>query len=176
VCLCLLFLYFSGSNRQAGSVALEYGTKFSRSLGWGSEADGSDGSEESIFGTGDANDVKLRSFPVCDDQYSELIPCLDRNMIFQSRMKLDLNLMEHYERHCLPPEKRFNCLIPPPHGYKVTGLPFVFLFSSYLYLIWIPSVSYKGVGWVHTLNFNLYFQDEPLDFVMSFAYRHKYLS
>ncbi|KAL5705580.1 hypothetical protein ACHQM5_023868 [Ranunculus cassubicifolius] len=27
--------------------------------------------------------------------------------------------MEHYERHCPPPERRFNCLIPPPTGYKV---------------------------------------------------------
>ncbi|KAG2269714.1 hypothetical protein Bca52824_064269 [Brassica carinata] len=32
---------------------------------------------------------------------------------------LDLSLMEHYERHCPPPERRFNCLIPPPPGYKV---------------------------------------------------------
>lgn len=67
VCLCLLFLYFSGSNGQAGSAALEYGTKFSRSLGWGSDGDGDDGSEESIFGTGDANDVKLKSFPVSSE-------------------------------------------------------------------------------------------------------------
>ena len=119
VCLCLLFLYFSGSNGQAGSAALEYGTKFSRSLGWGSDGDGDDGSDESIFGTGDVNDVKLKSFPVCDDRHSELIPCLDRNLIYQMRLKLDLNLMEHYERHCPPPERRFNCLIPPPHGYKV---------------------------------------------------------
>lgn len=27
--------------------------------------------------------------------------------------------MEHYERHCPPPERRFNCLIPPPIGYKI---------------------------------------------------------
>ncbi|KAM0858768.1 hypothetical protein ACQ4PT_047622 [Festuca glaucescens] len=119
VCLCFLFLYFSGSNGHTRSAAIEYGTKFSRSLGWGSDADGDDGPEESIFGTGDANDVKPRSFPVCDDQYSELIPCLDRNMALQTRLKLDLNLMEHYERHCPLPERRFNCLIPPPHGYKV---------------------------------------------------------
>ncbi|KAM0870213.1 hypothetical protein ACQ4PT_040158 [Festuca glaucescens] len=119
VCLCFLFLYFSGSNGHTRSAAIEYGTKFSRSLGWGSDADGDDGLEESIFGTGDANDVKPRSFPVCDDQYSELIPCLDRNMALQTRLKLDLNLMEHYERHCPLPERRFNCLIPPPHGYKV---------------------------------------------------------
>ena len=73
VCLCLLFLYFSGSKGQAGSAALEYGTKFSRSLGWGSDADSDDGSEESIFGTGDANDVKLRSFPVSSES---VISCL----------------------------------------------------------------------------------------------------
>ncbi|KAG8088724.1 hypothetical protein GUJ93_ZPchr0010g10664 [Zizania palustris] len=81
MCLCLLFLYFSGSN-QAGSAALEYGTKFSRSLGWGSSDGDNDDSEESIFGSGDADDVKLKSFPVCDERHSELIPCLDRNMIY----------------------------------------------------------------------------------------------
>nr|VDD07802.1 unnamed protein product [Brassica oleracea] len=37
-----------------------------------------------------------------------------RNLIYQMRLKLDLSLMEHYERHCPPPERRFNCLIPPP--------------------------------------------------------------
>lgn len=56
---------------------------------------------------------------VCDDRHSELIPCLDRHLIYQSRLKLDLNLMEHYERHCPQPERRYNCLIPPPPGYKV---------------------------------------------------------
>lgn len=56
---------------------------------------------------------------VCDDRHSELIPCLDRNLIYQMRLKLDLSLMEHYERHCPQPERRYNCLIPPPPGYKV---------------------------------------------------------
>ncbi|KAM1149638.1 hypothetical protein ACFX15_029601 [Malus domestica] len=27
--------------------------------------------------------------------------------------------MEHYERHCPPPEQRYNCLIPHPLGYKI---------------------------------------------------------
>jgi hypothetical protein len=72
VCLCLLFLYFSGSNGKAGSAAFEYGTKFSRSLGWGSDGDGDDGSEESIFGTGDADDVKLKNFPVSFHQMIDL--------------------------------------------------------------------------------------------------------
>nr|GMC62071.1 probable methyltransferase PMT9 isoform X1 [Ipomoea batatas]GME06975.1 probable methyltransferase PMT9 isoform X1 [Ipomoea batatas] len=56
---------------------------------------------------------------VCDMRYSELIPCLDRNFIYQSRLKLNLTLMEHYERHCPPPQRRYNCLVPPPVGYKI---------------------------------------------------------
>ncbi|GAB4830541.1 hypothetical protein Ancab_020305 [Ancistrocladus abbreviatus] len=65
------------------------------------------------------DDVALKSIPVCDHRQSELIPCLDRNFIYQTRLKLDLTLMEHYERHCPPPERRYNCLIPPPKGYKI---------------------------------------------------------
>ncbi|KAL8170363.1 hypothetical protein V2J09_022167 [Rumex salicifolius] len=65
------------------------------------------------------NGFVTKSIPVCDDRYSEIIPCLDRNFIYQTRLKLDLLVMEHYERHCPPPERRFNCLIPPPPGYKV---------------------------------------------------------
>lgn len=53
-------------------------------------------------------------------KYSELIPCLDRNLIYQLKIKVNLTLMEHYERHCPPPERRYNCLIPPPRGYKVS--------------------------------------------------------
>ncbi|GJV29166.1 probable methyltransferase PMT9 [Tanacetum coccineum] len=60
-----------------------------------------------------------KSLPVCDMRYSELIPCLDRHLIYQMKMKLNLSLMEHYERHCPPAQRRFNCLIPPPIGYKI---------------------------------------------------------
>ncbi|VFQ96857.1 unnamed protein product [Cuscuta campestris] len=60
-----------------------------------------------------------KRIPVCDKSYSELIPCLDRNWIYQSKLKLNLSLMEHYERHCPPPQRRYNCLIPPPSGYKI---------------------------------------------------------
>ncbi|KAM0012385.1 putative S-adenosyl-L-methionine-dependent methyltransferase [Helianthus debilis subsp. tardiflorus] len=56
---------------------------------------------------------------VCDDRYSELIPCLDRHLIYQVRLKLDLSLMEHHERNSPLPDRRFNCLIPLPNGYKV---------------------------------------------------------
>lgn len=56
---------------------------------------------------------------VCDAKFSELIPCLDRKLIYQLKLKPNLAIMEHYERHCPPPERRYNCLIPPPVGYKV---------------------------------------------------------
>ncbi|KAH7532431.1 hypothetical protein FEM48_Zijuj04G0019100 [Ziziphus jujuba var. spinosa] len=60
-----------------------------------------------------------KSIPVCDIKFSELIPCLDRNLIYQLKLKPNLTLMEHYERHCPPPDRRYNCLIPPPIGYKI---------------------------------------------------------
>jgi len=73
---------------------------------------------------------------VCDDRHSELIPCLDRHLIYQLRLKLDLSLMEHYERHCPPQERRYNCLIPPPPGYKVRLMFFVL--KAQKYIVWYP--------------------------------------
>ncbi|KAG0591906.1 hypothetical protein KC19_1G211000 [Ceratodon purpureus] len=63
--------------------------------------------------------VMPKSFPVCDSRYTELVPCLDRNLNHQMKLKLNLSLMEHYERHCPPTDHRLNCLIPPPPNYKV---------------------------------------------------------
>ncbi|GKV07826.1 hypothetical protein SLEP1_g19539 [Rubroshorea leprosula] len=60
-----------------------------------------------------------KTIPICDLKYSELIPCLDRSLNYQLKLKLNLSLMEHYERHCPPQERRYNCLIPPPVGYKI---------------------------------------------------------
>lgn len=71
------------------------------------------------FFAGEISESIPKSFPVCDSRLSELIPCLDRNLIYQLKLKLNLGVMEHYERHCPPPERRLNCLIPPPPGYKV---------------------------------------------------------
>ncbi|CAM6014068.1 unnamed protein product [Sphagnum balticum] len=65
------------------------------------------------------DDLPLKSIPVCDSQYTDLIPCLDRRLLTQMKIKLNTSLMEHYERHCPPPERRLNCLIPPPPNYKV---------------------------------------------------------
>uniref|UniRef100_A0A6N2KXJ2 Methyltransferase n=1 Tax=Salix viminalis TaxID=40686 RepID=A0A6N2KXJ2_SALVM len=115
ICGCL-YIY----SRNNGTSALEYGSKSLRKLGssyLGGEDDGDEASNKS--GEDPQDDAMLKSIPVCDDRHSELIPCLDRNLIYQTRLKLDLSLMEHYERHCPVPERRFNCLIPPPPGYKV---------------------------------------------------------
>ncbi|KAK7279239.1 hypothetical protein RJT34_24285 [Clitoria ternatea] len=102
------FLYvYRGSifgSKNGGSSALEYGSKSLKRLGatyLGSEdeADGKQGESSSSLVLGEGEDAILpKSFPL--------------------RLKLDLSLMEHYERHCPPAERRYNCLIPPPPGYK----------------------------------------------------------
>ncbi|KAG6420065.1 hypothetical protein SASPL_116580 [Salvia splendens] len=125
VALFLVFLYVYHGSKNTGESALEYGSRSLRKLGssyLGGDEDSDLGGkqDEAKFGLDDSDDgIAPRSFPVCDDRHSELIPCLDRNLIYQMRLKLDLSLMEHYERHCPLPERRFNCLIPPPPGYKV---------------------------------------------------------
>ncbi|KAK7817346.1 putative methyltransferase pmt8 [Quercus suber] len=125
--LGFLYVYYGsifGSNNH-GASALEYGSRSLRKLGssyLGGDEDNDGKQDESSmrFALEDGEDeITPKSFPVCDDRHSELIPCLDRNLIYQMRLKLDLSLMEHYERHCPLPERRFNCLIPPPPGYKV---------------------------------------------------------
>ncbi|KAI5074057.1 hypothetical protein GOP47_0012070 [Adiantum capillus-veneris] len=68
--------------------------------------------EDNVF------DVTIKTFLSCDMRHSELIPCLDRHLHSQLKLKLNLSLMEHYERHCPPPHRRLNCLIPPPPNYK----------------------------------------------------------
>ncbi|KAH8519270.1 hypothetical protein H0E87_000889 [Populus deltoides] len=110
-----------------GLLCLYYGSSFvpalSRSEG---EHDGTDpvlGGNirdfDDLFEDQEHNPEVPKSIPICDIKHSELIPCLDRNLIYQLKLKPNLTLMEHYERHCPPPERRFNCLIPPPIGYKI---------------------------------------------------------
>ncbi|CAA6662489.1 unnamed protein product [Spirodela intermedia] len=116
----IFLLYNNGffRNREnSGASSFEYGTKSVRAFGWGSDEDNDHLSKQEelpLFGQDESESNFIpKSFPVCDDRHSELIPCLDRNHITQMRLKLDLSLMEHYERHCPLPERRFNCLIPP---------------------------------------------------------------
>ncbi|KAK7243086.1 hypothetical protein RIF29_37870 [Crotalaria pallida] len=129
VAIVLGFLYvYNGSIfgfQNSGSSALNYGSKSLKRLGASylgadDDSDGKQDESSSSVKQGDVeDDIVPKSYPVCDDRHSELIPCLDRHLIYQMRLKLDLSLMEHYERHCPPSERRFNCLIPPPPGYKV---------------------------------------------------------
>ncbi|KAK1390657.1 Methyltransferase [Heracleum sosnowskyi] len=125
VAVVILFLYLYFGSQSDGESALEYGSrslkKFGSSYLSGEEDIDLDKDDTSFkLGLDDGEDgIVPKSFPVCDDRHSELIPCLDRNLIYQTRLKLDLSLMEHYERHCPLPERRFNCLIPPPAGYKI---------------------------------------------------------
>jgi hypothetical protein len=128
VAIVIGFLYVYGGSifgsQNSASSALEYGRSLKRLgssyLGADDDNDGKQDESSSSFGQGDGEDnIVPKSFPVCDDRHSELIPCLDRHLIYQLRMKLDLSVMEHYERHCPPAERRYNCLIPPPAGYKV---------------------------------------------------------
>ncbi|KAJ6754326.1 METHYLTRANSFERASE PMT9-RELATED [Salix purpurea] len=110
-----------------GVLCLYYGSSFAPAL---SRSDGEhDGSDpvlggnirdfDDLFEDQEHNPEVPKSIPICDIKHSELIPCLDRNLIYQLKLKPNLTLMEHYERHCPPPERRFNCLIPPPIGYKI---------------------------------------------------------
>ncbi|KAK3041368.1 hypothetical protein RJ639_002349 [Escallonia herrerae] len=130
VAIFLVFLYVYFGSQSRGESALEYGSRSLRRLGssyLGGDEDTDLGSKQdessTKFGLEDSEDgIIPKSFPVCDDRHSELIPCLDRNLIYQMRLKLDLTLMEHYERHCPLPERRFNCLIPPPAGTRGSGL------------------------------------------------------
>ncbi|KAM1031979.1 hypothetical protein ACFX13_036484 [Malus domestica] len=116
VIICgLLYLY----SKKNGSSGLEYGSKIRK---FGSTYLGADEDVDESppkLGEDEEDGVILKSIPVCDDRHSELIPCLDRNLIYETRLKLDLSVMEHYERHCPVPERRYNCLIPPPPGYKI---------------------------------------------------------
>ncbi|XP_057492088.1 probable methyltransferase PMT9 isoform X2 [Actinidia eriantha] len=116
-----------------GLICLYYGSSIAPGLPRNDDASAIDGGVDPViresvpkhfyfdelFEEQEHNPEVPKSIPICDRRYSELIPCLDRNMIYQLKLKPNLTLMEHYERHCPPPERRYNCLIPPPSGYKI---------------------------------------------------------
>lgn len=124
----LLKFVLMGSLVLLGLVCLYYGVLFSSALpraddSFDGVADGGFDAKrdlDEVLEVGELNPEVPKSIPVCDLRFSELIPCLDRNMMSQMKLKLNLSLMEHYERHCPQPERRYNCLIPPPLGYKVS--------------------------------------------------------
>ncbi|KAI4321173.1 hypothetical protein MLD38_034589 [Melastoma candidum] len=104
-----------------GLVCLYCGSAFAPGLSTGDrEGDPVFRHSDSITPLGESEYLVVpRSIPLCDLKFSELIPCLDRNLIYQLKLKPNVTLMEHYERHCPPKERRYNCLVPPPIGYKV---------------------------------------------------------
>ncbi|XP_059640734.1 probable methyltransferase PMT9 [Cornus florida] len=116
-----------------GLICLYYGSSFAPGLPRADEASAVDDGTDPVIGSfllkqdyfheipedQELNPEVRKSIPICDMRYSELIPCLDRNMIYQLKLKPNLTLMEHYERHCPPLERRYNCLIPPPIGYRI---------------------------------------------------------
>ncbi|XP_050223866.1 probable methyltransferase PMT9 [Mercurialis annua] len=107
ICLALICLYYGS----AVAPALSRPDRFSFS---NEGSDPADIDDDDLF-----QELVPQSIPICDMNYSELIPCLDRNLHYHLKLKLNLTLMEHYERHCPPADRRFNCLIPPPLGYKI---------------------------------------------------------
>ncbi|KAB2599844.1 methyltransferase PMT3 [Pyrus ussuriensis x Pyrus communis] len=113
------------SSQSYGASSLKYDSRSLRKLGsscLGEDEDNNKKQDESSTKSGQENgedNVTLKSFPVCDDRHLELIPYLDKNLIYQMRLKFDLSLIEHYERHCPIPKGRFNCLILPPPRYNV---------------------------------------------------------
>ncbi|XP_042066081.1 probable methyltransferase PMT9 [Salvia splendens] len=126
----LLKYAFMGLLVFLGLICLLYGSRFSGGLPRGDDSFDDFGVDpvtgrfvkkdfDELFDDEERNPEVPKSIPVCDLRYSELIPCLDRNVIYQMRLKVNLSLMEHYERHCPPPERRFNCRIPPPADYKI---------------------------------------------------------
>ncbi|KAI3984823.1 hypothetical protein MKX01_039440 [Papaver californicum] len=106
IVVCFVFVYYGTffvSRVQRGTSTLRrLGSPY---LGGNEEADSKQNESSTALVQEDGeSDIALKSFPVCDDRHSELIPCLDRHLIYQLRLKLDL---------------RYNCLIPPPPDYKV---------------------------------------------------------
>ncbi|WJX64038.1 hypothetical protein P8452_48862 [Trifolium repens] len=67
----------------------------------------------------DSNDelkFVVKRFALCSSNMSDYIPCLDN---VEAIGKLEsVEKGERFERHCPVEEKRFNCLVPPPKGYR----------------------------------------------------------
>lgn len=60
--------------------------------------------------------VSVSKFGMCPRSMSELIPCLDNEDAIRKLQSTERG--EKFERHCPEEGKRFNCLIPPPKGYR----------------------------------------------------------
>ncbi|GMH08136.1 hypothetical protein Nepgr_009976 [Nepenthes gracilis] len=91
---------------------------------------------------------------VCPLDFNEYIPCHDASYVKDLLPNLDISKREELERHCLPPEKRLFCLVPPPNDYK---LPIRWPISRDY--VWRSNVNHThlaevkgGQNWVHEKN------------------------
>ncbi|KAK2430838.1 S-adenosyl-L-methionine-dependent methyltransferase superfamily protein [Trifolium repens] len=67
----------------------------------------------------DSNDelkFVVKKFSLCSSNMSDYIPCLDNVEVIGKLESVEKG--ERFERHCPVEEKRFNCLVPPPKGYR----------------------------------------------------------
>ncbi|KAJ3668936.1 hypothetical protein LUZ60_010886 [Juncus effusus] len=65
--------------------------------------------------------ITVKRFKVCGEEMREYIPCLDNEEAIKKLESTERG--ERFERHCLEQEeKKLNCLIPVPKGYK-TPIP-----------------------------------------------------
>jgi len=60
--------------------------------------------------------VAVSKFGMCPRSMTEHIPCLDNEDAIRKLESTERG--ERFERHCPEEGKRFNCLIPPPKGYR----------------------------------------------------------
>ncbi|MFS7903812.1 putative S-adenosyl-L-methionine-dependent methyltransferase [Helianthus anomalus] len=92
----LLFLYLYSGSHSEGESAIEYGSRSLRKLG------------SSYLGGDDESDLgrKQDEFKFRLDEEDGIVA-----KSFPMRLKLDLSLMDQYERHCPLSERHFNCLI-----------------------------------------------------------------
>ncbi|PRQ26649.1 putative S-adenosyl-L-methionine-dependent methyltransferase [Rosa chinensis] len=68
-------------------------------------------------GNGGGVRVKIDKFGVCDQKFTDYIPCLDN--VDEIKKLNSTERGEKFERHCPGEGKRLNCLVPRPKGYQI---------------------------------------------------------
>lgn len=71
-------------------------------------------------GEGGSQKFRIKKFGLCPQNMSEFIPCLDNAEAIAKLTSTDRG--EKFERHCPQAGGDFDCLIPPPKGYR-TPIP-----------------------------------------------------
>ena len=73
-------------------------------------------STEVDHGEGSSRNFRIKKFGLCPQNMSEYIPCLDNQEAIAKLKSTDKG--EKFERHCPVAGGGFDCLIPPPKGYR----------------------------------------------------------